>query len=395
MEHDVFICYSSRDKGVADAVCAALESDGIRCWMAPRDVLHGIPYAEAIVIAIKSCSLMVLVFSESANVSGDVLREVHLAVKHGRPIIPFRIKDVPLSDAMEYYISVFQWLDALTPPWEQHLGRLKERALSMLSRPALAGLDGEIHQPKRTAPGGAQPPKSRGRLSPGQKRTFAGFEMIWCPPGEFLMGSPAREANRDDDERCHPVVLSRGFWLGKYPVTQEQWELVMGSNPSRFTADPRLPVERVSWNDCQDFLRYLNADGAGEFRLPTEAEWEYACRAGSATAYCFGDDAAQLGHYAWYSDNANGQTAPLGQLKPNAWNLHDMHGNVCEWCQDWYGVYPDDTITDPSGPGSSRYRVLRGGTWYGGGGECRSASRGNGPAGFQDDQTGLRLLRNP
>ena len=164
----------------------------------------------------------------------------------------------------------------------------------------------------------------------------------------------------------HQVTISQPFYLGKYPVTQGEWEAVMGENPSRYTGDPNRPVESVSWNNVQEFIDKLNERESGRrwrYRLPTEAEWEYACRAWMTTEYSFGDDPSQLGEYAWYYDNAGSTTHPVGQLKPNPWGLHDMHGNVWEWVQDWCGLYSSDAVTDPQGPGAGEYRVLRGGSF--------------------------------
>ena len=161
------------------------------------------------------------------------------------------------------------------------------------------------------------------------------------------------------------MTITKPFYLGKYEVTQEQWEAVMGSNPSNFKG-PKNPVEQVSWDDCQEFLDKLNAKAGGQggkFVLPTEAQWEYACRAGSTGKFCFGDDEKQLGEYAWYDENSDSKTHPVGEKKPNAWGLYDMHGNVWEWCQDWYGAYGAEAVDDPSGPTTGSGRVFRGGGW--------------------------------
>ena len=158
------------------------------------------------------------------------------------------------------------------------------------------------------------------------------LEMVLIPAGEFMMGLPKSDRHAVENSPEHRVRISFPFYVGKYPVTQEQWEAVMGSNPSRFKG-PRNPVDSVSWDDCRDFLKRLDARlGGGKFRLPTEAQWEYACRAGSKTRYYFGDDEWRLDDYAWYRRNAEGGTHPVGEKKPNAWGICDMHGNVCEMC---------------------------------------------------------------
>jgi formylglycine-generating enzyme required for sulfatase activity/tetratricopeptide (TPR) repeat protein len=225
----------------------------------------------------------------------------------------------------------------------------------------------------------------------GFGQRIVSVEFCFIPQGSFIMGSPIDEKDRSENESQHKVMLAKAFYLGKYPVTQAQWEGVMGSNPSHFKG-PDLPVEKVSWEDCQQFIGKLNqSGGAVQFCLPTEAEWEYACRAGGTGRFCFGDRDDQLGEYAWFGGNSNNQTHSVGQKKPNAWGLYDMHGNVWEWCKDWYGEYPMGSVADPVGPSSSTCRVLRGGSWCYEDWICRAASRsGDGP-GFRSYSLGFRL----
>jgi len=189
------------------------------------------------------------------------------------------------------------------------------------------------------------------------------MEFVLIHPGTFQMGTDkVNEANKDNPEQrpMHKVTIIKPFYLGKYLVTQEQWERVMGSNPSYFKG-ARNPVETVTWDDCQDFMAKLKEKVPGKtFRLPTEAEWEYACRAGTTTDYNIGDSDAALGDYAWFRSNG---THPVGEKKPNAWGLYDMLGNVNEWCSDWYGFYKSGDQTDPVGPPSGSYHVLRSGHW--------------------------------
>ncbi len=222
-----------------------------------------------------------------------------------------------------------------------------------------------------------------------------GMKFVYIPPGTFMMGSSENEPGRDRDETLHRVTLTRGFYMQTTEVTQGQWKEVMGENPSRFKeCGDDCPVETVSWDDVQEFIKSLNRKGEGLYRLPTEAEWEYAARAGSETAYCFGNDAADLGKYAWYGESWDGGTHPVAQKQPNAWGLYDMHGNVWEWCHDWYGKYPSDTVTDPTGSESGSDRVNRCGSFLNTARYCRSANRGNWrPPGFRGGYLGFRLVR--
>jgi len=220
------------------------------------------------------------------------------------------------------------------------------------------------------------------------------FEWVNISPGAFWMGSYDNEG-LDREHPRHNVTITKGFQMLKFEVTQTQWNEVMGSNPSIHSGDNN-PVETVSWNDCQSFISRLNRLDLGHiYRLPTEAEWEYTCRAGSNTLYCYGNGSGQLEDYAWYEDNSNERTHRVGQKKPNAWGLYDMHGNVWEWCQDWYDkdYYEISPNKDPQGTNSGSSRVLRGGSWLNDAEICRSASRhGKFPI-FKIYELGLRLVR--
>jgi len=220
----------------------------------------------------------------------------------------------------------------------------------------------------------------------------AKLDLVLIRPGSFTMG----DANGGNDEKpAHKVTIKKPFYMGKYEVTQKQWQAVMGGNPSRFKG-PQNPVENVSWDDCQTFLQKLNeklpASGA-KFSLPTEAQWEYACRAGGTGKFCYGDAEGSLGEYAWFAGNSGSKTHPVGEKKPNAWGLYDMHGNVWEWCQDWYGAYGAEAVTDTRGPTSGSYRVYRGSGWGIGAGRCRSAGRGYYAPGLRHFLLGLRVSR--
>ena len=222
------------------------------------------------------------------------------------------------------------------------------------------------------------------------------LEMLWCKPGQFFMGSPFSEKDRDSDEFRHEVKLTEGFWLGKYEVSQGLWETLMGRNPSHFKG-ATLPVENVSWLDAKKFCDRLTEVEISARRLPngylyslpTEAQWEYACRSGTISAYSLGDRIS--------SRNANfnraiDKTHEIASYSPNSWGFHNMHGNVWEWCSDWYGEYPRDVATDPRGPARGSFRVVRGGGWYSrGGGMLRSASRHNSTPGDRNAYLGFRL----
>ncbi len=212
-----------------------------------------------------------------------------------------------------------------------------------------------------------------------------------------MMGSPGNEKDRSLNEGPqHEVTISKPFYMGKYEVTQAQWQAVMGNNPSYFNGN-NLPVDGVSWNDCQDFIQKLNQLGQGTFRLPTEAEWEYACRAGTTTRFYWGDDPsyAQIKDYGWYDGNSGGKTHEVGAKLPNKFGLFDMSGNVYELCQDWYGKYSSGTHIDPAGAVNGSLRVLRGGDWYCVDWYCRSAIRDYGYPGFRGNGVGFRVSRTP
>ena len=219
-----------------------------------------------------------------------------------------------------------------------------------------------------------------------------GMEFVSIPEGSFLMGSPRDEEDRESNEPQRLVRISQGLWMGKYEVTQREWEAVMGSNPSYFTdCGPRCPMESVSWEDVQEFAGRLNEleSGSGNvYRLPTEAEWEYAARAGTTGARY-----GALDEIAWYSDNSGGETHPVGQKRANLWGLHDMLGNLWEWTSDWYGQYPLGSATDPTGPRAGSRRVSRGGGWNSSPWGVRSAYRNHSLPGQRRNNFGFRLVR--
>ncbi|EEF62224.1 formylglycine-generating enzyme family protein [Pedosphaera parvula] len=237
--------------------------------------------------------------------------------------------------------------------------------------------------------------------------------MVFIPPGTFRWGSPTNEVDRQVWEGPQTAVtISRGYWMGKYLVTQGDYLALTGNNPSTFTTnngysdDLTRPVDRVFWSDATAYCAQLTqrervAGRIGTncvYRLPTEAEWEYACRAWTSTRFSYGDDPGytNLTDYAWYKDNSGMMTHPVGQKLPNPWGLYDMHGNVWEWCQDWYGIYPGGIAVDPQGAVSGTAHVVRGGDWGSLAGDCRSAHRtGGSPPIFFILDFGFRVVLAP
>ena len=260
---------------------------------------------------------------------------------------------------------------------------------------------GTYHYAGGSAPGCWQ--KGTGGTPAETVTNSLGMTFRYIPPGTFMMGSPTDEPDREDDEKQHQVTLTQVFYMQTTEVTQGQWKAVMDFNPSDFSSCGNdCPVDMVSWEEVQTFISKMNQRGEGTYRLPTEAEWEYAARAGTTTAIANGG-ISQLGcNYepnlaamGWYCNNSGDKTHPVARKTPNAWGLYDMHGNVREWCQDWYGAYSIDPVTDPSGPPTGSFRVKRGGSWGDGVGYCRSAIRNPYSPGEYGSDLGLRLVREP
>ncbi|MCD6405497.1 MAG: formylglycine-generating enzyme family protein, partial [Planctomycetes bacterium] len=259
----------------------------------------------------------------------------------------------------------------------------------------------------RAAPGTAAEPYTNTGWAKEVIHEKTGIEMVFIPAGEFMMGSPSGESRRDSDEGpVHKVVLTKAFYLGKYEVTNGQYQAFLNSagydgsrdadsdylrhhrdwNKYASTGDS-YPIVCVSWKNAQAYCKWAG------LRLPTEAEWEYACRAGSSTRFSFGDSDSQLDSYAWYNGNSGSKTHPVGQKRPNGWDLYDMHGNVWECCADWKGDYPSGSVTDPQGPSSESARVLRGGSWNINPQNCRSAYRSYYSPDYSGSVSGVRVAR--
>lgn len=478
MSHDVFISYASPDKPVGDAVCATLEARGIRCWISPRDILPGIDRGEAVIEAINQSRVLILVFSNHANFSYEVKREVERAVHKGLAIIPLRIEDVPMSKSLEYFISVPHWLDALTPPLHKHLMSLADNVAVLLSgekivSPLPKPKDQTTSQIRAVAkwvlPGAliltiftlvvgyliyrTIVPSARfesfqftvaaldssGMMKGGTQREGKlyredlgdgeSLEMIEIPSGNFWMGSsrtefgnivkelqrvglPNRQAQEvAQSETPYGQVKVISFFLGRTEITQAQWAKVAGwakvqielnLEPAFFRGTNR-PVEQVSWEEAVEFCARLSARTGRPYRLPSEGEWEFACRAGTLTSYHFGEtisaEAANFdATFPWGHASAGTRSQQTydaaSTAAANGFGLLDMHGNVQEWCMDpWHPNYQGS----PSGAsvwetdGDSRYRVVRGGSYLSAAAFCRCSSRGRNEFDRRFSDTGFRV----
>ncbi len=302
-----------------------------------------------------------------------------------------RLKQEPIFSRLKMREAAF-------PPEKQQVEDSVQEIHIAVSAGAI--VENAVREPEPVETG--EKPVISGETS-GRTDPFDSLEssFVYIAPGTFQMGSPEYETGRSGDEIMHEVTLAKGFYMLKTAVTQRQWEAVMGNNPSSFADGcDNCPVENVSWNECQEFIRRLNAGKDSIYRLPTEAEWEYACRAGTTTPLCNGEISELycahdpiLGEVGWSCGNSSRKSRPVAQKSPNAWGLYDMHGNVSEWCQDWYGEYGSDSRTDPCGPESASGKVVRGGSWLSNAKNCRSASRFNWLPDAGIEFIGFRLVK--
>jgi formylglycine-generating enzyme required for sulfatase activity len=390
----IFLCHASEDKAQVREIYQRLRAiDGFEPWLDEEDILPGQEWAREIPRALQT-SDFILIFLSRTSVAkrGYVQREMKQALDVWQELpegtihtIPVRLDDCDVPEQFRRY----QYANLFDPNGFDRIVRAIRAELAKRSVPESP----PILEPPLRAP---ESPVTPDTAFESMLTNSIGMEFVMIPAGTFMMGSPDSDPDAYENEKpAHQVTLRQDFYLGKYPVTQAQWEAVMGMNPSRFKGADR-PVESVSWDDVQAFMQKLNArEGADHYRLPTEAQWEYACRAGSNTRYHFGDDAARLDEYAWYDENSGNQTHPVGQKQPNAWGLYDMHGNVWEWVQDWYGddYYHHSPAHDPQGPEQGERRMLRGGGWNVNAGVLRSAHRNALHPVIRFDLFGFRLAR--
>jgi formylglycine-generating enzyme required for sulfatase activity len=365
----IFLSYSSGDKPAVRALYQKLQADGFAPWLDEEDLLPGQKWEQEIPKAVRACDAIIVCLSRgSITKEGFVQKEIKLAldVAEEKPedtifLIPLKLDECDIPDRLKGWQA-----------GSLHRARGYENLLRALETRA----DGMGIAKMQIA-------------LPQTVSNSIGMEFILIPAGEFLMGWAG---GYEEERLVHQVRITKPFYLGKYQVTQAQWQAVMSNNPSHFKGDLNRPVEGVSWNDTQDFLKRLSEKDGKPYQLPTEAEWEYAARAGSTGEYCFGDGPRLLREYAWYNENAGGMTHPVGQLNSNAWRLHDMHGNVWEWVQDWYtaAYYGQSQAENPQGPKDGADRVVRGGSWSRGARYLRVSYRSGYKPGARLDDVGVR-----
>lgn len=404
----IFISYAqdqAHGQRLAEQVQQQLNTAGFAVFRDETGVIAGTQWVREIERQLKASQLVVLVVSNKVQHSDWVFAEFQMAKKLGIPIVPVlaeMLPDLPL------------WLIPL-----QHLNFSRQPDWQRL----MQTIGSHIQMPVKPQPG--QPPQSVSppallqQPEPAWAKTMGddGYgryadvdvkgviqRFRWITPGKFLMGSPPSEKERQDNETQHEVTLTQGFWLADTACTQALWKTVMGNNPSHFTSIFRNtannPVEQVSWDDVQGFIRTLNGMVSGlKAQLPTEAQWEYACRAGTTTPFSFGENITHEqvnydGNYP-YAGGQKGlyreKIVPVKSLPLNPWGLYEMHGNVWEWCRDWYGSYPAEPVRNPESSQTDALRVVRGGSWSNSGRNVRSAIRFRGAPDGRDDRIGFRL----
>ena len=387
---DIFISYGKEDRGKAKDIADALKRQGFSVWW-DRSILPGETYDTVIENALEAANCIIVLWSHT-SVSSDWVRTEASEGKQRKILIPVLIERdvrIPIEFRRMQAADLIDWGGKLPHPG---FDNLLKAVTGILGRPL------PVQPGQRMEPENVQPPVPRKEnISIEEPAKLAkqgnsiGMKFTLIPAGEFYMGSE----ESDDEKPVHKVKIKNPVYLGTYPVTQAEWKAVMGHNSSDFKGDD-LPVEQVSWDDVQEFIKKLNEkEGTNKYRLPSEAEWEYACRAGTTTRYSFGDDESKLCDYGWYDDNSDGKTHPVGQKKPNSWGLYEVHGNVWEWVQDeWHGGYdgaPADGSAWDVGDGADR--VVRGGCWRFSTGDCRSALRFYRGSGSRYNYLGFRLLK--
>ena len=381
---DVFLCHNSEDKPQVKEIGEKLKEYSLKPWLDIWELRPGHSWQDILEEKIEEIHAAAVFVGKNGfgpwqkQELKAYLREF---VNRNCPVIPILLSDTPEKPQLPLFLRGLTWVDFRTSdpdPMDQLIW-------------GITGKKPQLTNSSPSSPASQSSPLPAPLSPPIRTETLPGnikLEMIKIPAGSFLMGTEEAEVIRlckeygtdwfKNEMPQHRVNLQE-FYLGKYPVTQEQYQAIMGNNPSKFKDNPKNPVENVNWNDAQEFCQKLNDKTKKNYRLPTEAEWEYVCRAGTQTRYYFGDDEKLLGEYAWYKENSGLKTHPVGQKKPNNWGLYDMSGNVWEWCEDgWHENYenaPTDGTAWNENHSVTNIRVLRGGSWDAYPRNCRSASR--------------------
>jgi len=422
---DVFISHSSVDSKLAYAMCDYLEEKGVRCWIAPRDIPGGVKYGKSIIMGVKTCKIMVVLFNNNANDSEGVETEVERAFHYKLTLIPFKLDETIPSDSLEFSFGSFQWLDASKGNPEDHFDLLYQNCVRVLGKkehsiptPVTPINTDTKESPVKEIPvqhqeGNKSQDNKENEINKKKRFTLIGLgslvfltlififmrnnsvpskpvvkptiQWVSIPAGTFMMGSPASDVGRSDDKIQHEVKLS-AFKMSAYEVTFEQYDAFCVTTNREKPRDEdwgrgQRPVINVSWYDATAFAKWMGC------RLPTEAEWEYACRAGSTTPFNTGENLTTS-----QANYGSDQTRTVGTLTSNAFGLYDMHGNVWEWCSDGHGDYPSSPQTNPSGPSEGKHRIYRGGSWGSKWHSCRSWYRNKIDPGYLDNSIGFRLV---
>ncbi len=436
----IFISHSSKDKQIADAICHYLEEHGVACWIAPRDILPGTNYGASILNAIKKCVAMVLVYSTNSNSSNQVVKELERAASYSKVIIPFMIDSTPLNDDFEYHLSGTHWLTAYPEyrkMFQPLLNAVKQIYPSQLSteptavptepttestsvptRPSVSPSEpittpvAKSIDPTKvnTVPQSTEPAKDNivvesikadwaPDITDKQKSAIEKIlaNMVFVEGGEMVLGATPEQGDmaQKDEKPAHKVKLSP-YWMGKYTVTQEEWEAIMDSNPvkNRVAAQP---IVKISFNDAQKFVDELKRLSGVSFALPSEAQWEYAARGGVKSKgyiYAGGNDPKEVG---WMNES---HLHSVGYKLPNELGIYDMSGNVEEWCDDEKGKYTEEFIVDPQysyTPGfwAADSKVVRGGGYYDSKKKCRVSYRACYTPDNSFNSVGFRLIVKP
>ena len=379
----IFLCHSSGDKPEVRNLYQRLSCDGFDPWLDEEKLLGGQDFEREIAKAVQTSDVVIICLSHKAiTKAGFVHKEIKYALDEAEKqpegtifLIPLKLEECDVPERLQHlhWVNLFE---------EKGYGRLMS-SLRFITGTITSGSNSKTNVIQR-------PEEKRGTEMSAYYTNSIGIKFARIQKGWFMMGLEEFEF----EQPIHKVTIDRPFFFSIFPVTQREWKAIMGGNISHFKGDD-LPVENVSWDDVQEFIKNLNEkENTHKYRLPSEAEWEYAARAGTTTQYSFGDDDSKLGEYAWYSENSGDKTHPVGKKGANPWGLYDVHGNIWEWVQDeWHDTY-NGAPSDGSAweDGIRAIRVNRGGSWFSDARNCRSARRYFFP-GYRCHYLGFRLLQ--